>query len=281
MDTAAAAAEERRSSRRRTVRCRWAPAAGLGPAPGRRGGGEGARLPAAAADPAAHAARAAHQQGDRGGARAQPRLGAAPRAHPGRHRLPDRAAATPRAARLAGAALPGLGQDLLPRHRGEPIGRRPGPAARDVPRRRSRASSPGLLDSARLGFRLKPEDRERVQRPAPGRCSRRSPRMPSDPEGEPWSLYLGLHPERAPAYRPPMTPTPSTSWTEITDLDALTALRGRAHAARSATRPAHDADRPRRRVAARLAVLRGRDRLGATASATPRPRATPRASWCT
>ena len=54
---------------------------------------------------------------------------------------------------------------------------------------------PGLLDSARLGFRLP------RRRPSSG-CKQRlqdlleeiAP-MPSDPEGEPWSLYLGLHPE--------------------------------------------------------------------------------------
>jgi DNA-binding transcriptional ArsR family regulator len=53
---------------------------------------------------------------------------------------------------------------------------------------------PGLLDSARLGFRLSTEDRERVL----GRFHEllnEIARMPSDPEGEPWSLYLGLHPD--------------------------------------------------------------------------------------
>src|SRR3954466_1896036 len=53
---------------------------------------------------------------------------------------------------------------------------------------------PGQLDSARLGFRLTAEDRRRVG----GQLQARSdeiPRLPSDPDGEPWSLYLGLHPE--------------------------------------------------------------------------------------
>ena len=147
------------------------------------------------------AARAAHQQGDRRGAGAQPGLGAAPRAHARRHRLPDRAARTPRPARLAGAALPRLGQVLLrlDRRRADLAAARTCCSRRSS--RRSTGCPPGQLDSARLGFRLSAEDRERVQAPAPGRCSTRSPRMPSDPEGEPWSLYLGLHPEARPAYR--------------------------------------------------------------------------------
>ena len=54
----------------------------------------------------------------------QPGLGAAPRPHAGGHRFPDRAAASPRPARLARAALPRLGQELLPRDGRGPVGRR-------------------------------------------------------------------------------------------------------------------------------------------------------------
>jgi DNA-binding transcriptional ArsR family regulator len=53
---------------------------------------------------------------------------------------------------------------------------------------------PGLLDSARLGFRLSTEDRERVTERLQDLLNEIA-RMPSDPEGEPWSLYLGLHPD--------------------------------------------------------------------------------------
>jgi DNA-binding transcriptional ArsR family regulator len=52
----------------------------------------------------------------------------------------------------------------------------------------------GTLDSARLGFRLNTADRERVLlRLREVLEEIRS--LPSDPGGEPWSLYLGLHPE--------------------------------------------------------------------------------------
>jgi DNA-binding transcriptional ArsR family regulator len=53
---------------------------------------------------------------------------------------------------------------------------------------------PGALDSARLGFRLKAADRERLV----GRIHevlREIAATPSDPEGEPWSIYLGIHPD--------------------------------------------------------------------------------------
>ncbi len=53
---------------------------------------------------------------------------------------------------------------------------------------------PGQLDSSRLGFRLRAEDRERVVDRFQD-LLREIAAMPSDPEGEPWSLYLGLHPE--------------------------------------------------------------------------------------
>lgn len=53
---------------------------------------------------------------------------------------------------------------------------------------------PGSLSSTRLAFRLRPEDRERVV----GRLHellQEIAELPSDPEGDPWSVYLGLHPE--------------------------------------------------------------------------------------
>jgi DNA-binding transcriptional ArsR family regulator len=52
----------------------------------------------------------------------------------------------------------------------------------------------GVLDSNRLGFRLRAADRERLV----GRLHdllREIAALPSDPEGEAWSLYLGIHPE--------------------------------------------------------------------------------------
>ena len=53
---------------------------------------------------------------------------------------------------------------------------------------------PGQLDSARLGFRLTAEDRQRVQEWLRAVLDEIAT-LPSDPEGEPWSLYLGLHPD--------------------------------------------------------------------------------------
>jgi DNA-binding transcriptional ArsR family regulator len=52
----------------------------------------------------------------------------------------------------------------------------------------------GQLDSARLGFRLTAEDRRRVQDRLQAVLDEIAT-LPSDPEGEPWSLYLGLHPD--------------------------------------------------------------------------------------
>lgn len=57
-----------------------------------------------------------------------------------------------------------------------------------------RALPPGALDSARLGFRLREADRERVIGKFQALLEEVS-RMPSDPQGEPWSLYLGFHPD--------------------------------------------------------------------------------------
>ncbi len=52
----------------------------------------------------------------------------------------------------------------------------------------------GLLDSSRLGFRLAPADRKRVLARFQDLLTEVAA-MPSDPAGEPWSLYLGFHPE--------------------------------------------------------------------------------------
>ena len=53
---------------------------------------------------------------------------------------------------------------------------------------------PGSMDSNRLGFRLSPDDRERV-RDKLHALLREISQLPSDPEGEPWSVYLALHPD--------------------------------------------------------------------------------------
>jgi DNA-binding transcriptional ArsR family regulator len=53
---------------------------------------------------------------------------------------------------------------------------------------------PGAMDSNRLGFRLSPADRERV-RDKLHVLLREIAAMPSDPDGEPWSLFLALHPD--------------------------------------------------------------------------------------
>ena len=52
----------------------------------------------------------------------------------------------------------------------------------------------GALDTARLGFRLRTEDRERVQERLQDLLQEIA-ELPSDPDGEPWSLFLALHPE--------------------------------------------------------------------------------------
>ena len=57
-----------------------------------------------------------------------------------------------------------------------------------------RGLPPGVLDSARLGFRLKAADREALMDRFQD-LLREVAAMPSDPEGEPWSIYLGIHPE--------------------------------------------------------------------------------------
>ncbi len=53
---------------------------------------------------------------------------------------------------------------------------------------------PGQLHSTRLGFRLKAADREAVERRLQALLDEIAA-LPSDPEGEPWSIYLGRHPE--------------------------------------------------------------------------------------
>jgi DNA-binding transcriptional ArsR family regulator len=57
-----------------------------------------------------------------------------------------------------------------------------------------RSLPPGVLESNRLGFRLGHADRERVLRRF-YKLLEEVAAMPSDPEGEPWSIYLGMHPE--------------------------------------------------------------------------------------
>ncbi len=53
---------------------------------------------------------------------------------------------------------------------------------------------PGVLESTRLGFRLKAEDRRRAYHRLQV-VLQEIAAMPSDPDGEPWSIYLGLHPD--------------------------------------------------------------------------------------
>ena len=64
--------------------------------------------------------------------------------------------------------------------------------------------------------------------------------MPSDPEGEPWSIYLGIHPEVGPVTRrssvTAMSATPTT-WTEITDARAASTACWVSPTPASATRP--------------------------------------------
>jgi DNA-binding transcriptional ArsR family regulator len=59
---------------------------------------------------------------------------------------------------------------------------------------------PEKLDSTRLGFRLNQADREEVQHRFRALLDEIAA-MPSDPDGEPWSIYLGLHPEVGPTDR--------------------------------------------------------------------------------
>ncbi len=56
------------------------------------------------------------------------------------------------------------------------------------------ALPPERLDSTRLGFRLGPEALADVRRRLADLLEEVAA-MPSDPDGEPWSLYLALHPE--------------------------------------------------------------------------------------
>jgi DNA-binding transcriptional ArsR family regulator len=59
---------------------------------------------------------------------------------------------------------------------------------------------PEQLDSARLGFRLSDADRADVQRRIQALLDDIAA-MPSDPDGEPWSIYLAVHPEVGPPTR--------------------------------------------------------------------------------
>ena len=54
--------------------------------------------------------------------------------------------------------------------------------------------APGQLEGARLGFRLTAEDRQRMQDRLQALLDEIAA-LPSDPDGEPWSLYLALHPD--------------------------------------------------------------------------------------
>ena len=54
---------------------------------------------------------------------------------------------------------------------------------------------PGLLQSSRLGFRLGAADRDRLVEKL-HEVLREIAATPSDPDGEPWSIYLGIHPEQ-------------------------------------------------------------------------------------
>ena len=53
---------------------------------------------------------------------------------------------------------------------------------------------PAVLDSARLGFRLSEADREAVLDRLHA-LLKEIATLPSDPEGQPWSIYVGVHPE--------------------------------------------------------------------------------------
>ena len=53
---------------------------------------------------------------------------------------------------------------------------------------------PGVLESTRLGLRLNATDRERVLDRLTDVLAEIAA-LPSDPEGEPWGIYVGLHPE--------------------------------------------------------------------------------------
>ena len=53
---------------------------------------------------------------------------------------------------------------------------------------------PSAIDGTRLGFRLNEADRADVRRRLRALLDDIAA-MPSDPDGEPWSIYLALHPE--------------------------------------------------------------------------------------
>jgi DNA-binding transcriptional ArsR family regulator len=68
-----------------------------------------------------------------------------------------------------------------------------------------RGLPPGVLDSNRLGFQVKAADRERFVARFHD-LIKEIAAMPSDPEGEPWSIYLGIHPEAGPGAHEGMAP---------------------------------------------------------------------------
>lgn len=57
---------------------------------------------------------------------------------------------------------------------------------------------PDVLDTARLGFRLSPDDLSAVRRRL-GALLDEIATLPGDPDGEPWSLFLAVHPEPRPS----------------------------------------------------------------------------------
>jgi DNA-binding transcriptional ArsR family regulator len=59
--------------------------------------------------------------------------------------------------------------------------------------------APGRLETSRLGFRLSPEHVDQVRQRFEDLLSEIA-QLPSDPEGESWSIFLALHPE-APGVR--------------------------------------------------------------------------------
>lgn len=62
----------------------------------------------------------------------------------------------------------------------------------------------GSLDSTRLGFRVSAADKELVVQRL-REVLEEIAALPSDPDGEPWGLYLGLHPEAASSPATPAT----------------------------------------------------------------------------
>ena len=88
------------------------------------------------------------------------------------------------------------GKTLVPRlRRTRPAGDGQDLLLADLPR--GDQGPPGRRSSTAPGWAsgCRAEDRRAGVRPAAWPCSQEIAAMPSDPEGEPWSLYLGLHPD--------------------------------------------------------------------------------------